>query len=198
MPQTKVNFFSRQYYYGMIWSGSYGVIRGTGHELVNGEEEKILKWGYGLVEDPGTPAQPPPPGGAPIPAQPGNTRKIKAPTAKEETFIGVLTINESFGIPESSMITNENRGIMPGTPADVFTWGDIVVPVEKAIALPINVNYGESVSMRCVASEEHETGVFANLDDDNHITIPHARWLRILKEPTDTELGAGVINLGRF
>ncbi len=198
MPQTTVGFSSLEYYFGMVWSGTYGRIRGTEGQLVNGEESAILKWGYGVVEDPGTPGEPAAPGGAPTPPVAGNPRKIVRPTAKTNFFVGVLTINESHGIPESAMITNKDRGIAPGTPADIFTWGDIVVPIEKSITIPIRVTYGESVSMRCIPTDEHEAGVFANVDDDNHILIPNSRWLRILKQPTDTELGAGVLNLGRF
>lgn len=198
MPQTTINYSSLAYYFGMIWSGTYGKIRGTEGELVNGEESAILKWGYGVVEDPGTPGTPPAPGGAPTPAIPGNPRKLVRPKAKDNFFAGVLTINESHGTPESAMITNKDRGIAPSTPADILTWGDIVVPIEKSITIPIRVTYGESVSMRCIATDDHESGVFANVDDDNHILIPRARWLRILKQPTDTELGAGVLNLGRF
>lgn len=198
MPQTQVNYSSLEYYYGMIWSGTYGKIRGTQGELVNGEDSAILKWGYGVVEEPGKPGEPAFPGGDPTPAKPGNPRKLVKATAKDQFFVGVLTINESHGIPENAMITNENRGIAPGTPADILTWGDIVVPIEKAVTIPIRVNYGEAVSMRCIEDTTHESGVFANVDDDNHIILPNARWLKILKQPTDTELGAGVLNLGRF
>lgn len=191
MPQTSVEYPSLRAYYGQLASGNFNIIRGTYNEWVNGEEI-VIKFGWGCVADEGKSEG----GTAGVPATitPPNPRLIKLPSKAGQRFLGVAVINESYGVPEESMILGKERGFLPGQPIDLLTFGDIFVPTEKNAKIISN----EAVSVRHTKTDEHEVGIFSNVADGEHDEIPGARWLRVERQATDKVMGIASINLGRF
>lgn len=186
MPQTTVDYHSIKAYEGQLASGSYNIVRGTMMEMYAGAP---VPYGRALVresKETGT-------GSDPLGGSAGTTeiiiRSLVLPSKADQQFMGIAVINETHGMYEQSLITNEDRGFMKQQPIDFLTFGDIWVWAEGV------VRPGEAVSFRHTAEDGKPAGRFFNIKDEQHDEIATAIWLT---PQMNANGGLAVVNLGRF
>jgi len=169
MVQVSVEYDRGKGFPGMEASGINSQTRGAIEELVS-TSDQYIPWGSPLVDDSGTI-----PGG------------VALPSAAGQTFKGILALNLQWGNTEESILSGENQGLAPNSPASVVTEGDRWVTVEGA------VNAGDPVFFRHTAgvAPNDSATTFTNANSADHDPVPGARFMS-----STTARGIAIVNLG--